>query len=182
MAEMTVYDLTDGQDPMTRAEIDALRELARDLPASATIGHSPPIVVNIGAADGISTIAFLEGCPTATIYSVDVEPCEREFENAARCGVDAGRIRRVLGRSEAIGRTFPYLVDLLFVDGGHFNAGNDLDTWGDKVKAGGVIALHDFIAPPCPPNNPGTVHDDVVARFDLSTALWQIDRLVAFRV
>jgi predicted O-methyltransferase YrrM len=177
---MNVYDLTDGWDPMTYAEIDALRELARGLPAGATVGHSPPIVVNIGAADGLSTIAFLEGCPTATIYSVDVEPCEREFENAARCGVDAGRIVRALGRSEAIGKTFPYLVDLLFVDGGHFNAGNDLDAWGDKVKPGGVIALHDVIEEP-PPNNPGCVYDDVRARFDLSTALWRVDRLIAFR-
>jgi predicted O-methyltransferase YrrM len=172
MAEMTVYDLTDGQDPMTYAEIDALRELARGLPASATI-------VNIGAADGLSTIAFLEGCPTATIYSVDVEPCEREFENAARCGVDAGRIARVLGRSEAIGKTFPYLVDLLFIDGGHFNAGNDLDAWGDKVKAGGYIAAHDY-QEVCPPNNPGSVFSDINARLDPSGAMWRVDRLIAF--
>lgn len=170
---MSVYDLTNGQDPMTYAEIDTLRDLARQLPEGATI-------VNIGAADGLSTIAFLEGCPTATIYSIDVDECPQEFENAIKCGVDSTRIIRLLGRSEEIGVHFPYKCHLLFVDGGHFNAGNDIKAWRDKVIPGGVVAFHDYIEHP-PPNNPGSVYRDVNAHFDPATAIALVDRVIAFR-
>ena len=171
---MNVYDLSDGQDPMTHAEIDCLRELAGTLPENAAI-------VNIGAADGLSTIAFLEGCPTATIYSVDVDVCQQEFDNAHQCGVDVGRIIRLLGRSEIIGLNFPYPCDLLFVDGGHFNAGADTDAWLDKVNPGGIVAYHDYLQDP-PANNPGSVYQEVNQRFDPETAIVRVDRVIAFNV
>jgi len=171
---MNVYDLTDGQDPMTHAEIDCLRDLAAGLPPSS-------VIVNIGAAAGLSTIAFLEGCPTGVIYSVDVDECPQEFDNAAKCGVDTARIIRVLGRSEEIGQAFSLKCDLLFVDGGHFNAGADIDAWRDKVKPGGVIAFHDYMEH-CPPNNPGSVYKDVNEHFDEGEAIIRVDRVIAFRL
>lgn len=172
---MNVYDLTDGQDPMTHAEIDILRDLAKELPEGA-------LIVNIGAADGLSTIAFLEGCPTATIYSVDVDECPQEFENVRRCGLDTARVIRLLGRSEEIGQDFPYPCDLVFVDGGHFNAGNDTDAWLKTVKPGCVIAYHDYMAE-CPANNPGSVYADVNERLaGYYEEAAHVDRIIAFRV
>lgn len=173
---MNVYDLTDGHDPMTHAEIDALRDLARALPS-----HS--LIVNIGAAGGLSTIAFLEGCPTAIIYSVDVNECPQEFENVAACGLNSTRVVRLLGRSEEIGVHFPYKCSLLFVDGGHFNAGNDTDAWLHCVESGGVVAYHDYMAEP-PPNNPGCVYRDIEERglLDKYPVISRVDRVIAFRV
>lgn len=173
---MNSYDLTDGHEPMSHAEIDCLKALVRLLP-------DEPLIVNIGAADGVSTCAFLEEQPGALIYSVDVEPCPQEFENARRCGLDASRIMRLLGRSEEIGVHFPYLIDLLFVDGGHFNAGNDIDAWLHMVRTGGIVAFHDYMAEP-PPNNPGTVYQDIEDRAMLYryAVIDRVDRVIAFRV
>jgi predicted O-methyltransferase YrrM len=171
---MNSYDLTDGQEPMSHAEIDCLKELAGKLPDN-------PTIVNIGAADGVSTCAFLEARPGAFIYSVDVDECPQEFENVRKCGLAASHVVRLLGRSEEIGANFPYQCHLLFVDGGHFNAANDIDAWKDKVMAGGIIAFHDYQREP-PPNNPGSVYGDVNARFDEGEAIAQVDRVIAFRV
>jgi len=171
---MNSYDLTDGHEPMSHAEIDCLKALASELPDHATI-------VNIGAADGVSTCAFLEARPGALIYSIDVEECPQEFDNVRRCGLDATRVIRLLGRSEQIGASFPYRCDMLFVDGGHFNAANDIDAWRDKVVPGGIIAFHDY-QEVCPPNNPGSVYADVNAKMDVSQAIAEVDRVIAFRV
>ncbi len=171
---MTSYDLTDGHDPMSHAEIDCLKALVRSLPDAS-------LIVNIGAADGVSTCAFLEERPGALIYSVDVEPCPQEFENARRCGLDTARIVRLLGRSEEIGVHFPYRCDLLFVDGGHFNAGNDVDAWLHTVKPGGIVAFHDYL-PITPPENPGSVFSDVQAKMGGYERIGDVvDRVIAFR-
>jgi predicted O-methyltransferase YrrM len=171
---MNSYDLTDGQEPMSHAEIDCLKMLTGELPEK-------PTIVNIGAADGVSTCAFLEASPDAFIYSIDVEQCPQEFDNVRGCGLDDSRVVRLLGRSEEIGVEFPYRCDLLFVDGGHFNAGNDIDVWRDKVKRGGIIAFHDY-QEVCPPENPGSVFTDVNSRLDPDSAMALVDRVIAFRV
>lgn len=172
---MNSYDLTDGHEPMSYAEIDCLKALAGNL-------SNNPLIVNIGAADGVSTCAFLEARPGALIYSVDVEECPRELENVRRCGLNPFRIVRLLGRSEEIGMLFPYAIDLLFVDGGHFNAGNDIEAWLDKVRPGGIVAFHDY-QEVCPANNPGSVFADVNAKMGGYARIGDVvDRVIAFRV
>jgi len=176
MAEhKTADDYTDGRDPMTYAEIAYLRQLATGIKCAN------PVIVNIGAADGISTIAFLEARPDAFIFSVDVEPCQQEFDHLRECAQDTQRAVRLLGRSEQVGLHFPYQCDLLFVDGGHFNAGNDIDVWLSTVMPGGVIAFHDYMEEP-PPQNPGSVWQDVHAKIDMSWKIGEVDRLIAFEV
>jgi predicted O-methyltransferase YrrM len=162
---------------MTYAEIAYLRQLATGIKCAN------PVIVNIGAADGISTIAFLEARPDAFIFSVDIEPCQQEFDHLRECGQDVTQVVRLLGRSEQVGLHFPYQCDLLFVDGGHFNAANDIDTWLSTVMPGGVIAFHDFIPPEdMQENNPGSVWHDVHAKIDMDTKIGEVDRLIAFRV
>jgi predicted O-methyltransferase YrrM len=173
---MNSFDLTDaeGKEPISHDEIRLLHRLA------LMVRTPEPVIVNIGAADGVSTCAFLEVRPNALIYSVDVNECHQEFENVRRCGLDASRIKRLLGRSEEIGKDWADgPCDLLFVDGGHFNAGNDLDVWRDKVKPGGIIACHDY-QEVCPPNNPGSVYADVNARMDMARKIGRVERLIAF--
>ncbi len=120
------------------------------------------------------------------IFSVDTDSCPQEYENVERCGLCAGHVLRLLGRSQDIGPTFPLTCDLLFVDGDHWDAGGDLGAWVDsgKVKPGGVVALHDY-QPVCAPNNPGSVYQDVTA-WEKSHADYAraglVERIIAFRV
>ena len=172
----TAESYTDGHDPMTYAEIEYLRELA------GGIDTPNPTIVNIGAADGISTVAFLDARPDAFIFSVDVEPCREEFDHLRECGKETERVVRLLGRSEEVGLHFPYECDLLFIDGGHFNAANDIDVWLGLVVPGGIVVLHDYIAPPLPANNPGSVWQDVNDKMDMAWKIGEVDRLIAFRV
>ncbi len=50
---MNCYDLTDGHEPISRAEIDYLKELVRGLPPK-------PVIVNIGA-DGRLDVRLFRG-------------------------------------------------------------------------------------------------------------------------
>lgn len=176
---MKAYDLTDGKEPMSWAEIDCLAELAGGLPAN-------PIIVNIGAATGVSTLTFLEARGDCFIYSVDVLPCTEEFENIRKAGEDYRRVVRLLGDSKVIGVTFPYDCDLLFIDGDHWGAGKDIEAWVNtgKVKSGGVIALHDWQPGGCAPNNPGSVTEDVIAWREQARyeQLVEVERVIAFRM
>lgn len=180
MFKLTCYDLSDGKEPVSRAELRYLKELASDLPEN-------PLIVNIGAANGLSTMAFLETRPDAFIYSVDVLPCKEEFEHLSQGGHDLSKVVRLLGDSKEIGLEFEEQCDLLFIDGDHWGAGKDLKAWVEtgKVKPGGIVALHDWQPNGCAPNNPGSVTEDVRAwhaehpEFPL---LGEVERVIAFRV
>jgi predicted O-methyltransferase YrrM len=177
---LTAKDLTDGHEPMSHAEVDCLKELADTLPLH-------PLIVNIGADVGVSTLAFLEARPDCIIFSIDVLPCEQELEHVRQGGHTGRRVIRVLGDSKEIGPAFPYQADLLFIDGDHWGAGKDIEAWvyTGKVKPDGIVAFHDYIVPPNPENNPGCVYDDVNRWADSHPEYRQIawvDRVIAFRV
>jgi predicted O-methyltransferase YrrM len=177
---LTAKDLTDGKEPVSHAEIDYLKELATDLPSS-------PIIVNIGAATGVSTVAFLEARPDCRLYSVDVLPCEQEIQNVRRAGLKAHHVVRLLGDSKLLGPRFPLQCDLLFIDGDHWNARGDIEAWVEtgKVKAGGVIALHDWQPNGCAPNNPGSVTEHVREwreEHPEFAYLGEVERVIAFRM
>lgn len=182
---MKSYTLTDGHEPISYAEIDYLAELARSLPAE-------PIIVNIGAWIGVSTCTFLEARPDYLIYSVDVNECEAEFENARRFGLDATRIHRLLGDSKLFGQAWNDIVnldgtraypdpDMVFVDGDHWNAAGDIAAWRDKIKPGGVMVFHDY-QEICAPNNPGSVFEHVNEGMAGYEQIGQVERLIAFRI
>jgi len=160
---------------MSHAEIDRLAELAQELP------HDP-LIVNIGAATGVSTCTFLEARPDARIYSIDVEICQSEFDNAKLLGLDSTRILRIVGDSKKFGAMFDQKADMVFVDGDHWGAAGDIAVWVDKVKEGGLFVFHDFMEV-CPPNNPGSVYADVVANMDMSKQYGPVvDRVIAFKL
>jgi predicted O-methyltransferase YrrM len=175
---LTAKDLTDGHEPVSHEEIDYLKELAKGLPPK-------PLIVNIGAATGVSTLAFLEARPDCLIYSVDVLPCEEELLHVRQGGHEVKKVIRLLGDSKEIGPGFPYLCDLIFIDGDHWGAGADIDAWvmTGKVRAGGVVAFHDY-QEVCPPWNPGSVclhvsrWHEAHPEFEL---LGRVDRVIAYR-
>jgi len=172
------YHLTDGTDPMTYAEIDVLAALARG------IVEPYPVIVNIGADLGLSTITFLEARPDAVIYSCDSEPCERELENVRAAGLDATRVIRILGNSQETGLHFRSECDFLFIDGSHQYEGvkGDILAWLPHLKAGCVFAFHDYIVGEKPANNPAevdqAVDEMIIGRYE---EVARVDRLIAFR-
>ena len=130
----------------TVADVDTLHALADMLPLC-------PVVVNIGACFGTSTLAILETRPNAFIFSIDIALCPWERQHHELAGVPLGRCVRLLGASQDAGRYWPvHSVDFVFVDGAHDYEGvrDDIRYWLPTVKPGGIIAFHDYGTPSLP--------------------------------
>lgn len=129
---------------MGHEEIDWLKVEAMLLPRD-------PIVVNIGAAAGVSTLAILEARPDALIYSCETDPGAGEYSSIERAGLDKSRVIR-LGNSQAEGLRFKQDVDFIFVDGGHSveDVTGDIAAWLPHLKLGCVIVFHDYSNPYLP--------------------------------
>jgi len=137
---ISAKDITGEVYHHTEGDVDTLHQLAGMLPPG-------PVIVNIGACFGTSTLAMLEARPDAFIFSVDINICPKEPEHLDLAGVEARRVVRCLGKSKEIGRHWPeQSTDLVFVDGGHTYQCvlNDIVTWTKTVKPGGIIAFHDY--------------------------------------
>lgn len=142
---ITAYDITGEEFHHTREDVDTLHKLAEMLPWRARI-------VNIGACFGTSSLAFVEQHLDPMVFSIDVQECPQEAANLAKAGISPGRVMRILGRSQDIGRFWPCRLDLVFVDGAHDfkSVADDIGTWRDKLRKHGIIAFHDYGAPSLP--------------------------------
>lgn len=162
-------------NPMSVKECLGLQELCEQLPEN-------PVIVQIGAERGTSTLAMLEARPDAFIYSIDMGEHPEEFRNLRKAGLDVNRVKRVLGKSQDVGKTWDKMCDMLFVDGDHRYDGvkSDILLFRPWVKPGGLIVFHDYIPEPIPAHIRGRV---VYAVDELMTdeyeVLW-IERLKAF--
>lgn len=180
MKTLSSFDLC-GDDPRSLSceEVSMLKVLA------VMLGKKP-VIVNIGAEHGVSTLAMLEEKPEATIYSVDVNPCDSEFENIRAAGLDPSRVTRVLGRSQEVEASKYAPIDLLFVDGDHRYdpVKSDIANWVPHVKFGGIVAFHDYIREPIPAH----IHSRVVHAVDEWASEDNVElislthRLIAFRL
>jgi predicted O-methyltransferase YrrM len=141
---MKVFELCGKM--LTTGEATALAECVYRLPKD-------PVIINIGANEGRSTIAMLETRPDAFIFSIDLKPWREEKMNLIKLGLDPRRVVRVLGNSSKM--DWPYLVDMIYVDGDHRFNGIEADckNWLDKVIPGGLIVFHDYIPKGGPPRN-----------------------------
>lgn len=137
-AEWGAHQLADWVQSMGHEEINWLAAQMADLPPD-------PIIVNIGAAAGVSTITMLEARPDALIYSCEVDPGAGEFWSIDKAGLDKAHVIR-LGESAQAGREFVGMVDFIFVDGGHdaVQVRADIDAWLPHLKDGCVMAFHDY--------------------------------------
>jgi len=166
-------------NPMTRREAEALMALCHELPRN-------PVIVQLGAERGASTLAMLERRPDAFILSVDCGPRPEEFDNLKLAELEHKRVVRVLGYSQDVGFAWPWPCDLLYIDGDHRRPGidQDIEMWAPTVREGGVIALHDYIAPE---DRGPQIHGRVWEAVNEATELegleriaW-VGRLIAFR-
>lgn len=164
-------------NPMTLPEVECLKELCRSLPSN-------PVIVQIGAERGTSTLAILEARTDAFIFSIDKGVCEREFENLRKAELPWKRVVRLLGRSQDIGVHWPFRVDMVFVDGDHSEEGvrGDITVWLGKIVREGIIAFHDYIPEPIPPEIKGRVVYAVDDLMRFHEVIACVERLKAFRV
>jgi predicted O-methyltransferase YrrM len=171
------YDLAQAFGMQTPREVWTLRVLAWAL-------GQRPVIVNIGAGTGTSSLAFAESRSDATIYTVDISPGGplggMQNEANAFAGLDLKRPIQVLGDSKEIGKAWKNgKADLIFIDGDHSFEGclGDIEAWYPRLKEGGVLALHDYDR---------DVWPDVHKAVDVALSRWSIrqilhiDTIVAF--
>jgi predicted O-methyltransferase YrrM len=131
---------------LKREEVDLLTLLA------GKVNSDTPIFVNIGAGAGTSSFAMLEGNPKAVVFSVDMRTTEDEISTSEHLRLQeidpsvAIRVIKIWGNSHNVGKSWPFPIDMLFVDGDHSEQGcyDDLADFGKWVKPGGFIAVHDY--------------------------------------
>ena len=168
-----------GEDPnpMTVEEVQCLKRLIKE-----NMGKSP-VIINIGAGIGVSTLAMLEERPEALIFSIDIEPRESEMENAQKAGLNTTRIIRILGRSQDVGRHWPYRVDFIWVDGDHTYEGvrEDIRVWAGYIGPGGVIAFHDYFDGEPPKHNPSGAGKAVRELMHKDDLIMKCERIRAFK-
>lgn len=144
----TAHSVVDWTGYLYHEEVDALKELAQRLPEGA---H----VVNIGAGNGTSGLAFMEARPDLRVTTIDItlesspygclQGEEAVFRSAGFWGDP--RHQQIHGDSKDVGRDWSQgPVDLVFVDGGHqyHEARGDLDAWRPHIKPGGILVVHDY--------------------------------------
>lgn len=140
----TAYELADWQDYLTRREVDFLKELAEKLPEY-------PIIINVGAGAGTSTISFLEARKDCKVISIDILTTEQETTTNEHLRLaeidkeDAERVIRIWGDSSQTGRAWPFgWIDMVFVDGDHMAPGiqADIEAWLPHLQ--GIMAFHDY--------------------------------------
>jgi predicted O-methyltransferase YrrM len=136
---MNSYDIAKIHGQMSRAEVDLLKMIVNMTPEK-------PRIVNIGAGFGTSAAAMLEERPEATIFSVDLQVRPEEEANVIAAGLNPSRLIRILSSSHRAGLSWPFTIDLLFVDGSHSEANvrSDIALWTPKVEDGGFVLFHDY--------------------------------------
>ena len=175
--ERTAYDLADWQGYLTHPEIDFLKQLARSLADN-------PVIINIGAGAGTSTLAFLEARLDARVFSIDTKLTDddvttNEYLRLKEVSeVKANRVIKIWGDSGVIATVWPYFVDMVFVDGDHTEPGvvNDI-IWKHRLRVGGVMAFHDYGS-----KYWGAVKKSVDKYIVDLTDLGLVDSIKAFRV
>ena len=160
---------------LTEVEAGALADCVAGLPKN-------PVIVQIGANAGLSTVAMLSARPDAFIFSIDIKPCNDEKITLFNEGLDPRRVVRLLGNSQEMGWPETIKVDMLYIDGDHRYKGvkADYDNWSSKVKAGGLVVFHDYIAYNAPPKN--QVYEVVKEAFNGAEPFIKAGRVIGFRV
>lgn len=138
---------------------EAWHHYPEEIPLFHQLAAECETIVNIGVCFGTSVLAFHEGNPAATIYAIDIEPCEEGYANLRRAGANMRRIIPILGDSQTM--EWEGTVDCVFIDGAHDRASIERDVANWAGRADKWLVFHDYYNPVCP--NVGPDVDDVMA-------------------
>lgn len=141
--EFGSYSLAGGEPmPLTIAELEALKDMCQSLPES-------PIVVHVGAGIGCSTLAILEERPKAVIVSIDYQYNTVELDNLKLAGLPWQNVIRITGKSQDVGKAWPWYCDMVFIDGDHRRPfiDDDIRLFTKWLKQGRLAVFHDYIHP-----------------------------------
>lgn len=172
------YDLAQAFGMQTPAETFTLRTLAWSLPEN-------PVIINIGAGTGTSSLAFAESRPDASITTIDVSlggplgGLENEVNAFRPTGLKMPAQR--LGDSKQAGLSWNGpKADLILIDGDHSYEGcfGDICAWRDHVKPGGLLALHDYERDVWPDVKKVVDESGALEAFDF---VIRVDTLIVFR-
>lgn len=156
---MTSRRLVDWQKYMTHPEVDAIQNIAAELPMDA-------VIVKIGAGAGTDTLAILEVCQDVLIFSIDILAGEsptttNEHLRLVEAGYDqTGCVIRIWGDSKVAGKRWQFPIDWLHIDGDHSQEGliGDIEAWFRHVRPNGFISFHDYDDPHWPAIKPTVDH------------------------
>ena len=103
-------------------------------------------VLELGSRGGASTIALLAGVEAngGHVWSVDIdEQCGKLFQHPQWTFIWCNSMDEMCVKANG----GPNKLDLLFLDTLHdyWQVSNELDIWGDSVKPGGCILVHDTL-------------------------------------
>lgn len=146
----TAHSVVDWTGYLYHEEVDTLKELAQSLPQHAHI-------INIGAGNGTSALAFLEARDDVRVTTIDIQlesspfGCLAGEEAVVRSAGFWGnpRYEQIHGDSKVVGQhwlTTRGPVDLVFIDGGHqyHEARGDIWTWRENLRPDGLLVIHDY--------------------------------------
>lgn len=148
-------------------------------------------VVEIGCFEGRTTVILARGT-SGTVYSIDpFFPGSfgiRYNKLIAATHARRNKLHNIhfeQGFSYDVAPGFDQAIDLLFIDGDHSLAGVERDwaDWFPKVRLGGMIALHDSIAPPDSPERFGSMdfYETRLLQMPQIELIESVDSLAIFR-
>lgn len=183
----TSYTVADWTGYLYYEEIDALKTLAQSLPHSAHI-------INIGAGNGTSALAFLEARDDLRVTTIDIQlesspfGCLAGEEAVVRSAGFWGnpRYEQIHGDSKVVGQHWQdtrFHVDLVFIDGGHqyHEARGDIWTWRENLRPDGLLVIHDYEKSEKIWPGVDRAVRDYMANFG-DDIIMQVKTLIAFRV
>lgn len=138
---LVVLGIDDPATQVTDAELDVLRRYAVDART----------IVELGTFEGKTAVALARVSP-GTVYTVDpfmpgrLGVCYgRVIARIAQRRAKAGNLQFLRGFSHDVAPRFDEPVDMLFIDANHSYEAvrRDWEDWTPKLRAGGIVAMHD---------------------------------------
>jgi len=112
----------------------------------------PALVVEIGTYMGNGSVALLRGLSNheeAHLWSIDISDCPNADELVKKAGLPMERYTRITANSIDAAKTWEGLVDMVYVDGSHYEEGvrADIHGWAPHVRPGGLMVFDDYQTP-----------------------------------
>lgn len=162
-------------------ELVAFKKTVETLPDNSTC-------INIGAGSGTSGLVFMESQKVSKLYTIDLfakqrpeGALENELMALQQSGfVNDSRYHQIQGDSIMVGNAWNHgLVDMVFIDGDHSyqHCAGDIFAWLLNLRAGGIIALHDYGTEVWPGVKKST--DEILGKFEVIT---HVNTFIAFKI